>query len=50
MNQATPSSESVLTVLTKARLEDLGRQLGLVLPVEGKKSELVQAMVESGQV
>jgi len=50
VNQATPTNESVLSVLTKARLEDLGRQLGLVLPVEGKKDELVRAMAESGQV
>ncbi|MDY0001367.1 MAG: DISARM system SNF2-like helicase DrmD [Polyangia bacterium] len=47
---APPTNQSVLSVLTKARLEDLGRQLGLVLPVEGKKDELVEAMVKSGQV
>jgi hypothetical protein len=45
----TPSSRSVLSVLTKSRLEDLGRQLGLVLPMDGKKDELVSALAASGQ-
>lgn len=50
MTQAIPSNESVLAVLTKARIEDLGRQLGLVLPTDGKKDELVRALLTSGQL
>jgi hypothetical protein len=45
----TPTTRSVLSVLTKSRLADVGRSLGVPLP-DGKKDEQVQLLVQTGRV
>jgi superfamily II DNA or RNA helicase len=45
-----PTTRTVLSVLQKARVLEVGREFGVVVPATGTKDTLVEALATSGQV
>jgi hypothetical protein len=47
MSQSKPSVSSVLSVLTKSRLGDLGREIGLTIPADETKDVYTKVLQET---